>query len=1130
MMSLRQLLAFVVIAGLSVVALYVGAGTWEGPKAPPTGGDAVAPRPSAPVSETDEGARFQGPQNTSVTVVYRARAEAPPEAIEFVDPQSEGMPVRIPFYVAWSFRAESVEPLAVADGSDRMAALCKGVELRTYRHPRTHEEAMALKSDNRDVVLERVFRADEARVYGRLATQLSDSGKRQTTVNERDTELDLSGNLEVQDLAESLTIYGDDLHVVPGSVTNQARGRGAFRLEHTAFVVTGIGVTIDRLRNPQDGSAVDRSRIEIERNPVFSLQPPEPGTPDAANFREVTIQGKGRAVIRREPAGDQQRLMIEMAAAKPGVDRVTMKQEGGRVLRADHLTITALEDGEGRRATDARSSNWRLRRLVADGRVHVSFQETDVAGETETLFEAHTAYLTHDVPAEGQPMTTLQGRGRPSRMAFVGDVPLDGGPSRTGRVHAQALGLVRIGPATGASVPMGFAAAGLRRIEMENQVTLRRVGPAPTTERDELDADSLIILAHVTKGLTLGDARDDVPESDDAVEVIEFIADGDVRLGGTRIEGRMPQLRGLALHTRHPVIHAGGVGTVVRMLGLRPGERIVDNAPPSESAPTATAPGPMAPPESDKPTWRVRQVVAEGEVDVLTVLGGPAFGIATHATGDVLRYDELEGDAELLGGTGRLARVQAAAPGGRTHSIEARKLRMDRSRGIFSANGGARSSVWTRAGGGTQIDSGSLLERGERKAPSVLELRTDGRIDIRLQRAEEGRRLATEAEQHIEIDQPFVAELRSEGQETDVLRANRMHIALTQTTRPAPSGGPGLPGTARRAPARTEPSAAPSRGAPATSTAAMEEIQLDAETITVTLEGETAKVLEARGTVLLRSTQGRLEGDHLTYRAGIRQADVVGTPARVVFREATASTPNRVDADRFRLRWTDAGPADLVAEGTPARPVRAEFYQAGKARGATSPPGALTRGGQLERFDLQVPGSLHITDTRVHAQYVWVERRVVGDDGAVVPARLYAPKLELRGTSLLGTQGAARTIASVHARRLPGPAPRNEVYLIYDRKPEHSELWGASLDMDVATEVVTVQDFDLAYSKTSVRMSGPTLRLFMAQEKVSMDGTPARGVTVEKAGEVSGVFPWAELDLRTGTPRVRGSRFVLRGR
>ena len=1094
-MTLRQIMLFAVLCAASVSALVIGAGKWEAPvKQGPRSAQPTPPPAAEDVQEIEiPGMNVRSTDNLWV--------EAPPEPIEFEDPEHPGYRIRIPYYVAWKFHAKHLDPEDGSGGEgDEIGVLCRDVTLTMYREPKTHDEALALKKGEPKSVLVRVFEAKEARVHGRIASQLREKeGRRPRVDADRNSLIHLTKDVFIDDVSEGLKITGRRVKVWPK--LGKATGTGQFEVKHEAFVITGTGMKLEKLDS-------GRTLIEIMEKPHLRLVNELQADSSAGDifqvqegeFREATIKSLGRALIRRDDSGPEEQLHIDMRRD------VRMNQEGGRSLHADRLTVLALKQDAPDAPTAARSNDWRLRRLTADGNVILKFLDESDPEQTK-LFDATTDHLTHRVPVTGVPTTLMEG---PTRISFEGDVPVDGGERKNGIVHAYARERIWIGPVSGHEPPPGVAVESLRRVILEQEASVKRYGPTGEGEFDELEGDRIEVVFVTTDALALGPKKKASGREKEArtqVQALEFLATGNVRLGGSRVEGRMDSLRALDLYGTTPLLVTKGERTWLRFSGIGKDQRLLgaNEQAPAASVPVAAAPTAPAPtaPKRAKPTWRLRRLHAQGDVDVTTSLGGPSLGMPLHVMGDQIQYDALRGLAELDGGAGRNAQIRAEARGGQRNELQARHLSFDRNAALVHAKGAVRGSLWTPKNG---TRSGSLRDSFKSAPPkqaTALEVRTDAPIQVHLVREAGAGGMREGAEQRIDISGPMTASLRSDDETIDRLRANRLDVALVLSAE-QPKRPPGASPSAPTARAPTRPAPAASRGAAPGAKPALQltKVSLEAREVTTTLVEGAADVFTATGQVLLRNEMGRVEAERLVYRARDKSADVHGSEreqARAHFKDK-GGLPNKVAADRFAMRWSADGLEQITALGSEPRPVRATLLDAGAGGLAPNRTNTPRSDADLQRFKIRSHGRLVLRASTVTAHDVWITQQSSKDRGRTwtPPVHVYAQRMVVRGRALLGGGEVARSVDTLDAEQVD--LAGKETYFTTVGKDGKAEIWGHTFHFDVAQELLTLR------------------------------GLEDKPVRFTQGTKVDMYYRSAGWNLRTGLPVLEGHRAVLSGR
>ena len=649
---------------------------------------------------------------------------APPERIIWKDKLSDEV-IEIPVFFPWRFRANDLVGTQPAD-ADTQGVVCTNVRMLLYRQPETRAEAVALRSGDKEAyeaLLNQTFSADEARVFGRLGEALNRNKTQRGAARLGDTKLILSGNVHVVDIAQGFDVRGEPTtEVTVWPEQGRAEGRGPFTMTHEAFKLTGEGLSMEQNK---DAGWAD---VDILRNPVLRIHSDvhdADGKPmfnfGGGDFKPTHVVSRGKASLHRETNRRDTILKITF------FDKVRAEQQGGRSLDAGRVELLASQPIVPRNG--AASSGWQLQYFLAEERVAVEYPGKTRKGEAY-LASITSNRLFHEIPEDGSHATTeLTGD---VVMNMRGEIPVLG-PG--GRLRATCRDSATIGPLRQGSPTGGHEFDLLQEISLRGEAVIERTESGLALAKDTLEGDAidLVVLPKDTKG-GIGSAGD---EGSSGMIAIHFAARGNVRLGGTRINGNTHRLIGEALDTDRPRILAEGPGTHFAFPNLGSNQRLLGPGEQPQDAPATNNGGFGAVPEEeteDKGKWLLHRLLATGLVDIDTSLGGPAIGIPAQVSGDELSYSRVSQQAQVIGKGGRQARIAWTAPTGEISHLETRTLTMDQSQGRITADGGVAGEFYgSRDGlGGSPFPSGREAEAGT--APSELSVRTDARIEVELVR------------------------------------------------------------------------------------------------------------------------------------------------------------------------------------------------------------------------------------------------------------------------------------------------------------------------------------------------------------------------------------------------------------
>jgi hypothetical protein len=976
------------------------------------------------------------------------------ETLVFDDPGS-GARREIRGWFTWRFRCARFSPLPATGGSAQ-GVRCEDVVLELFRAPRTLAEAEARMAGQLEAVLHQRIRADEAVAIGTLAGQLRRTeGIVEDEVAARNV-IHLSGRVELEDLEQWVQVHGDDLTVHP----NQGRieGKGPFRVEHEALTMTGEGLEMDQVeRGWSRVRVLRRPRLTVhgdlkdaQGRPVFSFGDGE--------MRPTEIVSDDEAILIRETARRETRLRLQFPRG------VRAEQSGGRFLEAGRLELLAIREGPPRARSEDHGGGWVLRELHGDKGVSIDYRDATADGRTY-LASIQAADLLHLVPPSGAARTELTGQ---PRIVVRGSLPL-GSLAREGdRLLASATDKAWIEPLEASQADPVHEGDALRRIVLQGHARVERHNPTAGVREDTLQAERI--------EFTLRE-RPASPGIASRTTVTTIVADGDVRLGSEALEGSTPRFVAEALDTARPRLSASGNGTVVTLPLLREDQGLL-GAEPRRS----TAPAPGQPDGESPPRWTVRRLVAAGEVGIQTQVGGASVGLPTWVDAHEAIYEEPALTARLNGRPGAPARIRSRAGPDHVHEIEAMAFVLDRAAGRIAAERGVRAVVWvTEEDGGTAM--GGLGTARDVRPVRSLTLRTDARIDLALARDPDVWRLDVEQEQHLRIDGPVTAELRSAAMVVDQLRARTLDITLARAT-PA-AAEPRVAAPAAPFARLLDPAARPAApaSAPPRTTAPVRRTRVDVVAGDVQVQFTDGEVewLDASGGVDLTSTMGRVAGERLRYAAAGQRVDIASGPQRPAaawLGDSEART--EIEAARLGLVWVDGEARRADATAPEGATARIRLYRRDRKRPE-----------RLERYVIQYRGTIELEPTWLRAHDVVVQRVTTNTTTGVAdpPALLIADHLEVTGRQLLSR-------APVEVDRMVATGARTFFQAGHERNPVR--VWGTRFDFDVPAAQAT------------------------------LTGAPPRGVTIQR-DDMESDHERVVIDLKDGLPLfLDGSSIIWR--
>lgn len=1076
---MRLVLTFLVLAGAGAAALLHWAGGLDGPKSdtPPPAVD------RRPVQATPQGHLLDtGDNRPKIMGVEGISQPAPPKRIVWRDRLSDET-VEIPVFTPWRFQARDAKGIQPTD-ADQQGVLCTAVRFQVFREPASRAEALALlrnESGAYDALLNQSFEADEARVFGRLGEALNRSSKRGgETLG--DTKLILSGHVHITDRGQGIETFGEEVTVKPEQ--GHAVGHGPFEMRHEAFNLKGSGLTMERVKSK------GWSRIAILKHPVLRIHSDVTGKNGkpafdfgGGDFRPSHVTSEGQAILIREVSRRETAITITFT------DRVRAEQQGGRSLDAGRVEFVATRDtvpaestprnGGSAPTLGTTASGWRLQHFRAEESVSVEYPGRTRKGRPY-LASITADSLLHRVREGVGSTTELEGH---PVIIMRGAIPMLG---PEGRLRASARDSASIGPLRPGAPTGGLDASLLQQITLRGNARIARQTFEGTSLEDVLEGDDidLVVLQEAPQGGSQSASRDGASK----MVAIHFAALGNVRVGGTRIRGTTHRLVADGLHTERPHILAEGKGTRFLFPDLGREQRLLGptDAPQANGSAGAAADAEEQPGKDGR--WELHHVLARGTVDIDTSLGGPALGIPAHITGDEVSYDRISERSQVRSLGGGPVLLAWTLPSGQTNNIETRTLTLDQGQGLVTAEGGVDAEIYLarggrRAGGRrSRADFGMIGVRGGQTAGSTLSVETDGRIEIDLVRIlgtaspEPGKR------QTIKISGPLVAEMKSADDRTvDRMRAQTLEIAMVYEPKdPEPEVG-----TAPSAPTTRvdDRGAAPiTRPAPAQE---FERVDIEAGEMRIGLSEGKVRRLEATGKVELRSKDGRVSGQRLTYDGLAHRVDVLANPADPIGRPAAAwlgvrDRSTEIKAARLSLTLRDETPARLEAEAPAGKTADIQLYRPDKEHP-----------GRLEWFSLTYTGSIYLTASEMRTGRVKVVRRIREHPTAPwgAPTKLQALTLRVLGRNMLASEDKVRDIQRILAE---GP----KTYFRSGRGATLVEVWGHRFDFDVATQ------------------------------RAALTGIPGQDVFFRRAG-LNSVQTKIVIDMKTNLPAyISGSRIL----
>jgi hypothetical protein len=1052
---MKRLVLFAVLAALGLTVLFSLAGDLTGPAR-----EEVTPV----VHQVDPARAPTGhPIKTggrTIEAVEGLVQTAPPERILWKDRLSDET-IEIPVFFPWRFRADDLVGTQPAD-ADTQGVMCRNVRFFIYRQPTTRAEAIALRSGDKnayEALLNQTFRADEARVFGRLGEALNRNKSSQGSARLGDTKLILSRNVHVVDLSQGLDVRGEPAtEVTVWPEQGLADGRGPFVMTHEAFTLTGDGLYMEHEKEAGWAS------VKILRNPVLRIHSDvhdangnpmfEFGNDD---FEPTHIVSQGSAILHRQTNRRETVLKITF------VDRVRAEQQGGRSIDAGRVELVASQATVPRAGSD--TTGWSLQHFLAEDSVVVEYPGRTRKGEAY-LASITANRLVHEVPGDGLATTELEGD---IVMTMRGEIPLLG-PG--GRLRASCRDSATIGPLRQGSPTGGHDPNLLQEISLRGAAHIERTEHGLELTEDMLEAEAIdlvVLPKESTRGVGAGGP---MGSGSSGMIAIHFAARDDVRIGGTRIRGNTHRLIGEALDTDRPRILAEGPGTRFVFPNLGGGESFLGPEKDATGAPAGPASAVSATdaPSTEEGTWLLERLLATGLVDIDTSLGGPSIGIPAQVSGDELSYSRTSQQAQVRSRGSRQARIAWTAPTGEVSHLETRVLTLDQSQGRITATEGLSAEIYvSQSGLGTSPLSAGRAA-GDTNAPSSLSVRTDERIEVELVRDPATGRPALGSEQLIKITGPLTAELRAENRTVDRLKAEMLELALVYATPEAAAQDTRPLGPTAR-PARSGPRGETSRTRP-TQGKRLERVELTAREMRLDVADGEARYIEASQMVEMKSKEGRITGDRISYDGQRRQVEVLATRPDWKIRPAVAWLgvgDERMEIQGVRLALTLDGkknrPAMLEADSAATSPAVMHLYRRsdGSLPGdKDKSPKQTSRDAGVEWFTLSYWGSARMVNSEVTIdgkgapergnQTVRIVRRLRPADSRVwgPPSVLWSPTLRVLGSNMLASDGAVREIRQLIAEGY-------ETTMRSGRDDELMQVWGHRFEFDVLRREATLR-------------------------------------------------------------------------
>ncbi len=1069
---MKRLLLFAAFAVLGTGVLLHIAGGLENPiKVDRSGGQ-------LPVSANAPGARpsIETPDGQlDIESASNITQMAPPTRLVWKDRLSDET-ITIENFLPWRCTAREVHPLPVAASGGQGARLVD-VVIELFRDPETRAEALALRDGTGDAryeaLLHQRFRAGHARVTGKLGEAMA--ARRSGTAADRslgDSAIELSEDIVLLDKGQGIVIRGGEgavLTVYPEQ--DHAKGKGPFTLDHDAVRMTGTGLVLDR--NRERGYM----RVEVKQNPRLRIEKADATTGGkdgervfdfgGGEFEPTTVTSTGRAVLEREILRRETVLTVMFH------DQVYAAQISGRTLEAGRATLVAFRPT----TPSATGRGWKLRRFHADRHVTIHYPGRTKKDEPY-LATIDAARLRYDVPEDGREPTTVLEEDVEIRMR--GEIAVLG---PDGMLRATCRERAWIGALPAGAPDGGIDRSLLRQIALRGDARLSRTAMAAEGREESIRADAIdLVLWPQERTEDAANADATKPESR-RMTAVHFAAVGSVHLDGAEVEGDTDRIVADDLHTTAPRVHAEGEGTRFTFRRLARDQGLLG---PSTNADAPAAAGSAAEPTPKEGRWMLQQVVARGAVDIDTTLGGPALGIPATLTGDEITYDGLSRIARVRAQGGEPVRIGWSASNTRTNSVETRVLTLDRAAGRITAEGGVAGELYVSRDGGSAglaMPETPTRRLGPALDSAELTVRTDKRIDLTLTRLEGSARPRPGVEQWIRITGPVTTELRSSSRTVDRMRSQSLEVSLSWRMPEDDTSGPTSVPTARTDSGRPSAATEPPRQKPPEP---LERLDVKAGSVRVDLEAGQPSYLVAEGGVDLRSRDGHVLGDRLTYDGARRRIAVHagrGQPARALL--GTTSDRSEVLAERLIVDVQGGRVSRLEAHAPTGRTSDIHIRRA-----------MPDKPGQREWYALTYQGNIVMTDARLLTQRVRLVRRVrkAGEATYGAPMVLRAPRLMVSGTRMLATDETKRDISTIEALE-HGSGPGSEVNLVYGEGAQRTELWGHRLVV------------------------------YLARQRARLIGREGRDLKIRQGGSLTMQKQEIELDLTTNLPTLlRGSR------
>ena len=792
---MRRALLFLALAGGGLGILVSTAGGWRGTRTS-TEKPVIPVVPAPPASATGselrvsdlpriDGVPTRGNDFTLQPVRAAGRAFTRPRT--WKDPLG-GAPIELPFYPAYSVRADDLEPYK-EDGPGAPSARWKGLHITVYREVEaiSRDEALALQRDpeSRKAIVLYEIEAEEGVANFRL--EPTPEGTRPLPPR---VVIRLLRGVRIHVVPDDARITTSDLVIDEG--TGTVEGAGDVHVESAALEATGRGLRLDRRTG----------RVEVMRQVAVDVRNAADGSRNAGldlgggPVRPRLLRTAGTVVVaRRDTRTSDAAYEVTLS------DSVRLEAEDGSRLEAREVVLVLEPRGNAAPRPAAKDAavagapllagdrgRFRLARITADGAVSAESRTREgPSHEVVRSVSLQTDRLVGRFDDDGGGTALLEGA---TTLRYHGDLSLPGGGARRGFVTATCRERLSYAPpAPGSDAPQGCDAV----VDLVGAVRIEGSETADG-ERQRIEADRIrLFLRRATdapdekRGSPTPAARN---RPEDRVAIAFVASGGDVRLSGPTVVGRAREMKAFDLDRDDAWrLVVTGPDAWVEVTEDATAPRARAKKPDAKDGASASDDG-----KGKKASRRERGAWAPDRLDAVGQVRGslsPRPGdLPVSFTGDSLTYAAADG-GELRGSKERPAVLTYPGERGRDQSIEAPVVgfRLGTSTASLWARDGARAVVWT----GADLDRRGRPGKGRRS----VALRAGSGLE-----ASAGRTGAGERTVVVRARDGASLENRVDGAPADRVSATTISVVLVERAAPktaeptaaaAPTAGPASP-------------------------------------------------------------------------------------------------------------------------------------------------------------------------------------------------------------------------------------------------------------------------------------------------------------------------------------------------